>query len=83
MSAYKFYIPSTGQLINSNQAKFDEDVFPYCNQEMIEGKLAEDNHVDILSQLKKNVNWIEYDETINLADFEKVHTSTSADLYTF
>ena len=50
---------------------------------MIEGKLAEDSNVDILSQLRKDVNWIEYDETINLTDFEKVHTNVSADTYTF
>ena len=50
---------------------------------MIASKLAEDNSVDILSELKKDVKWIEYDETINLNEFEKVHTSTSADTYTF
>ena len=77
MSAYKFCIPSTGKLINSNQAKFDEDMHPYRNQEMIADKLAEDNNVDILSELKKDVKWIDYNETINLNEFEEVHTSTS------
>ena len=70
MSAYKFYIPSTGKPIHSNQAKFDGDMYPYRNQEMIAGKLAEDNNVDILSELKKDVKWIEYGETINLNEFE-------------
>ena len=84
MSAYKLYIPSTGQLMFSNQAKFDEDFFPYCNKDMIEGQLADDLNVDILSQLQKDVKWIdsEYDDHINLHDFEKVHVNTSADQYT-
>ena len=82
MSAYKFYIPSTGQLMYSNQAKFDEDFFPYRNKDMIEGQLADDLNVDILSQLQKDVKWIEYDDRTNLHDFEKVHVNTSADQYT-
>ena len=29
MSCQKFWVPSTGQLTYTNQAKFDEDLFPY------------------------------------------------------
>ncbi len=46
MSAYKFYIPSSGKCIVSNQARFDEGSFPYRNQDMIRGKLDEDNNIN-------------------------------------
>jgi hypothetical protein len=47
---------------------------------MIEGMLVD--NVDILSQLQKDVTWIEYNDRINLHEFEKVHVSASADFYT-
>ncbi len=37
------------------------------------GHLADDCNVDILSEMQKNVKWIEYNGHINLCDFEKVH----------
>ena len=46
---------------------------------MIEGQLAADLNVDVLSQLQKDVKWIEYDDQINLLDFDKAHVNTSAD----
>ena len=46
---------------------------------MIEGMLADDRG---LSQLQKDVKWIEYDDKINLHDFKKVHVSALADHYT-
>jgi hypothetical protein len=82
MSAYKFYVPSTGQVIYSNQAKFDENFYPYRNQDMIEGMLADDHNVDILSQLQKDVTWVEFDDKMNLHEFEKVHVNTSSNEYT-
>ena len=53
MSSYKFWIPSTGQIMCTNQAQFDEELFPYSNKEIIDGRIAEDNEVDILSQVPK------------------------------
>ena len=55
MSAYKFYIPSTGQLMYSNHAKLVENFCPYQNKDMIEGHLADGCNVDILSELQKDV----------------------------
>ena len=40
MSCPKFWVPSTSQLVYTNQAKFDEGLFLYRNKEMIEGRLA-------------------------------------------
>jgi hypothetical protein len=47
MSRYKFFISLRGKCIVSNQAGFDEESFPYRNQDMIIGKLAEDSNLKI------------------------------------
>ena len=65
MSAYKFYIPSSGKCIVSNQARFDEESVPYQNQDMIKGKLDEDNNLEILSVDKLPTRWIDFTPEIN------------------
>jgi hypothetical protein len=77
MSCRKFWVPSTGQFVYTNQAKYDEDWFPYRNKEIIEGRLAEDSDMDILSQEIPEVKWIQYTSDIDLMDFEKVHIGES------
>ncbi len=49
---------------------------------MTEGHLADYCNVDIFSELQKDITWIEYNDQINLHDFEKVHVNTSLDQYT-
>jgi hypothetical protein len=71
MSVYKFYIPSSGKCIVSNQAQFDEESFPYRNQDMIRGKLDEDNNLKILSVDKLPTRWIDFTLEINLDQYEK------------
>ncbi len=73
MSAYKFYIPSSGKCIVSNQTQYDEESFPYRNQDMISGKLDEDNNLKILSVDKLPTRWIDFTPEINLDQCEKVH----------
>jgi hypothetical protein len=73
MSAYKFYIPSSRKCIVSNQARFDEESFPYRNQDMIRGKLDEDNNLEILSVDKLPTRCIEFTQEINLDQYEKLH----------
>jgi hypothetical protein len=58
---------------------FDEDFLLYISKDMIEGKLSDEFDGNILSELQKDVKWIEYNDHINLHDFEKVHVKTSAD----
>jgi hypothetical protein len=70
-SAYKFYIPSSGKCIVSNQARFDEESFPYRNQDMIRGKLDEDNKIENLSVDKLPTRWIDFTQEINLDQYEK------------
>jgi hypothetical protein len=73
----KFYIPSTGKCIVLNQGRVGEDVFPYQNQDMIEGKLAEDNNLEILSQVKHPVKWMDFTSDFNLDNnFEKVYVAS-------
>jgi hypothetical protein len=70
---YKFYFPSSGKCIVSNQAQFDEESYPYRNQDMIRGKLDEDNNLEILSVDKLLTRWIDFTPEINLDQYEKVH----------
>ncbi len=56
----------------SNRAWFVEDSHPYRNQDIIEGKLAQDNNLEILSQRKPLINWIDFTPETNLAVFEQV-----------
>ncbi len=44
---------------------------------MIEGWIADDNDVYVLSQVLREVKWIQYTPHISLIDFEKVHVSGS------
>ncbi len=77
MSAYKFNILSSRKCIVSNQARFDEESFPYRirnrNQDMIRGKLDEDKNIEILSVDKLPKRWVDFTPEINLDQYEKVH----------
>ena len=46
---------------------------------MIDGRISEDNEVEILSQVQKEVKWIEYAPYIDLNDFEKVHVGDGSE----
>jgi hypothetical protein len=48
-------------------------VIPYRNQDMISGKLAEDNNLEILSEGQRLTRWIDFTPEINLHQYEKVH----------
>ncbi len=73
MREYKYCIPSTGKCIVSNQARFNEESFPYRNQDMISRKMAEDNNIEILSEVQRQVRWIDFTLEIKLDQYEKVH----------
>jgi hypothetical protein len=73
MGGYKFYISSSGKCIVSNQARSDEESFPYSNQDMISGKMAEENNLEILSEDQRQTKWIDFTPEINLDQYEKVH----------
>ena len=77
-SAYSFFIPERNTMMSSNQAKFDETVFPFRNKEMIE-KYQSDQSTDILFQTESNVKWIPYNP-LHISNYTRVHFDPASDL---
>jgi hypothetical protein len=48
-SGYKLYIEETGKILISNQIKFDENLYPYRNCDMVSQHLYEIAVVDVMS----------------------------------
>jgi hypothetical protein len=78
MSAYKFWIPSKQKLMLCNQAKFDELLFPYRKQEII-NQDKEDHLTNILTYAPPGSKWIPYDKTTPSNLYEKVHYDRASD----
>ena len=72
-SAYKLYIPSTRQIIVTNQAVFDERFFPYRKKELIKQLDEGDDEPDILYKASSPIKWLQYDPLMSLIKFTKVH----------
>ena len=71
MSAYKFWIPAKRKLMLCNQGKFDELLFPYRKQEII-NQDKEDHLTNILTHAPPGSKWIPYDKTTPSNLYEKV-----------
>ncbi len=54
-SAYKLYIPSTRQIIVTNQVVFDKSFFPYCKEELIKQLGEGDDELDILCKESSSI----------------------------
>ena len=80
-SGYKFLIEGTGKIIVSNQGKFDEGFFPYSNCKMIDNHIDHITSLDILSPEPGQYRFIKFDPSINLDDFEKIHSGGSSGSY--
>ena len=80
-SGYKFLIKGTNKVIVSNQAKFDEDFFPYRNLEMIDNHIDHITSLDVVTPEPGHYQFINFDNTINLDDFEKIHSGGSSGSY--
>jgi hypothetical protein len=65
-------------MMSSNQAKFDETVFPFRNKEMIE-KYQSDQSTDILFQTESDVTWIPYNP-LHISNYTRVHFDPASDL---
>jgi hypothetical protein len=48
-SGYKLYIEGTGKVLISNQVKFNENLYPYQNSEMVSQHLNDITVVDVMS----------------------------------
>ena len=73
-SGYKFLIKGTNKVIVSNQAKFDEGFFPYRNREMIDNHIDHITNLDVVTPEPGYYQFIQFDNSINLNDFEKIHS---------
>ena len=73
-SGYKFLIEGTGKHLISNQAKFDEDFFPYRNRKMVDEHIDNLMKVDILTPEQSQVQWINFGPDDDLNNFEKIRS---------
>ena len=65
----------------SHQAKFDEDFFPYRNREMIDNHIDHITSLDVVTTEPGHCQFIKFDNSINLNDFEKIHLGGSLGSY--
>ena len=64
--------------MSSNQAQFDDTVFPFRNKEMIE-KYQSDQSTDILFRTESDVKWIPYNP-LHISNYTRVHFDPASDL---
>ena len=67
------YIPSTRQIIVTNQVVFDESFFPYRKEDLIKQLDEGDDELDILYKASSSIKWLKYDPSMSLIKFTKVH----------
>ena len=77
MSAWAFYIPEDGKIVNSNQVRFSEHEFPFQNRKMVDQSLSDNS--TILSQHASGVKWVPYNK-LHVGNYEKVHYDTKSDV---
>ena len=77
-SGYSLFVPEKNCLMTSNQVKFDEYLFPFRKQKMVE-QYQSDNSTDILFSTPSNVKWIPYNR-LHLANYTRVHFDSTSDV---
>jgi hypothetical protein len=79
-SAWSFFIPERQTLWSTNQAQFDEHVFPFRNRSIVD-KFQRDNSIDILFQAPTSVKWIPYNR-LHVSNYitHKVHYDPPSDI---
>ena len=65
-------------MISSNQAQFDERIFPFQNKEMTE-KYQSDQATDILFRTESDVKWIPYNP-LHISNYTRVHFDQASDM---
>ncbi len=76
-SGYKVLIEETGKILISNQILYDETLFLYRNNKMVEAHLiniAELGMLDVVTLDRGETKWVKYEPSINLNDYEKVRS---------
>ena len=64
--------------MSSNQAKFDEGVFPFRKQKVVE-QYQSDNSTDILYRSPSDVKWIPYNK-LHISNYTRVHFDPASDV---
>ena len=77
-SAYTFFIPEKNTLMSSNQAQFDEGVFPFRKKKVVE-QYQSDNSTDILYCSPLDVKWIPYNK-LHISNYTRVHYDSTSDV---
>ena len=67
--------------MSSNQGKFDELVYLYRNQNMIDKHIDDLSNIDVLTLDQGGITWVNYSEDMDLNQNEKVHSGGSSDSY--
>ena len=65
----------------SNEVRFDDSYFLRRNRQMIDDHLTNLADIDVVSLDRGGMRWINYDSSVDLNDFEKVHSGGSSDSY--
>ena len=68
-------------MITSNQGRFDEGMYPYRNQDMVDKNVDDLSNVDALTLDQEEIEWIKYSADMDLNKIEKVHSGGSSDSY--
>ena len=76
-SGYVIYVPESKKVYISNQVRFDESVYPYRKQSMVDKHVA-DNMVDILSEISPRT-WEDYDKRKPRKYYKEVHYDSRTD----
>jgi hypothetical protein len=77
-SAWSFFIPERQKLWSTNQAQFDEHVFPFRKRSIVD-KFQRDNSVDIIFQAPSDIKWSTYNR-LHVSNYTKVHYDPASDI---
>ena len=66
-------IEETGKILISNEVMFNERLFLRRNRQMIDDHLTNLADIDVVRLDNGGMKWINYDSSVDLNDFEKVH----------
>ena len=65
-------------MMSSNQAKFDEDLFPFRKEKVVE-QYQSDQSTDILYRSQSNVKWIPYNR-LHISNYTRIHYDSASDM---
>jgi hypothetical protein len=79
LSTYKFYILDTKKLLLSNQGLFDETLFPFRTESIIDQD-KEEHPTNILRRVPSGATWVAYDKTLPPNSYEVVQHDPASDV---